>query len=91
MGGAMQLAATRGIEGYGKALFEDVREYGTKVCTIRPGYVNTSMSKSDRLDSSLMIQPEDIAQTVLFVLNMPTTACPTDIEIRPQRSPYIKI
>ena len=87
-GGGLHLASTHGIEGYGKAMFEDVREFGTKVCIIRPGFVKTSMSNSERLNSELMIQPEDIARTVLFVLTMPSTACPTDIEIRPQRSPY---
>ncbi len=87
-GGGMHLASTHALEGYGRAMFEDVREFGTKVCTIRPGFVKTSMSKSERLNSELMIQPEDIARTVLFVLTMPGTACPTDIEIRPQRSPY---
>jgi NADP-dependent 3-hydroxy acid dehydrogenase YdfG len=35
-----------------------------------------------------MIQPEDIAETVKFVLLMPETACPTEILIRPQRSPW---
>jgi NADP-dependent 3-hydroxy acid dehydrogenase YdfG len=87
-GGGMHLATTHAIEGYLKAMFEDVREIGTKVCVIRPGYVSTSMSTSDRLDSELMIQPDDIARTVLFVLSMPETTCPTDIELRPQRSPY---
>ena len=87
-GGAAFLATTRGIDGYADALFEDVREYGTKICTIRPGFVNTAMAKSERLDPSRMIQPEDIARTVLFVLAMPQTACPTEITIRPQRSPY---
>jgi len=36
----------------------------------------------------LMIQPEDIARTVLYVLSMPETSCPTEILILPQRSPY---
>jgi NADP-dependent 3-hydroxy acid dehydrogenase YdfG len=36
-----------------------------------------------------MIQPEDIARAVLFVLAMPVTACVTDMTILPQRSPYI--
>jgi NADP-dependent 3-hydroxy acid dehydrogenase YdfG len=67
-----------------------VREYGTKVCTIHPGFVNTPLVSSDRLDRGLMIQPEDIARTVRFVLMMPETACPTEITIRPQRSPYLK-
>jgi NADP-dependent 3-hydroxy acid dehydrogenase YdfG len=69
-------------------LFEDVREFGTKVCTIRPGYVNTPMVRSGGVDRDRMIQPDDIARTVLFVLTMPETACPTEITIRPQRTPY---
>jgi NADP-dependent 3-hydroxy acid dehydrogenase YdfG len=84
------LATTRGLDGYADALFEDIREYGTKVCIIRPGFVNTSLAASNRLDPALMIQPEDIARTVLFVLTMPETACPTEITIRPQRSPYFR-
>jgi NADP-dependent 3-hydroxy acid dehydrogenase YdfG len=82
------LATSRGLDGYGDALFEDVREYGTKVCTIHPGFVNTPLVDSIRLDRSRMIQPEDIARTVIFVLAMPGTTCPTEITIRPQRSPY---
>jgi NADP-dependent 3-hydroxy acid dehydrogenase YdfG len=81
-------AANQGVDGYAEALFEDVREFGTRVCTIKPGYVNTPLVSSDKLNSDLMIQPEDIAKTVLFVLSMPITACPTEITIMPQRSPY---
>lgn len=82
------LAANLGGEGLAEAMFEDVREFGTKVCTIKPGWVNTPLVKSDDIDPDLMIQPEDIAQTVLFVLSLPETACPTEIKILPQRSPY---
>ena len=89
-GGGAYHAAARALDGYADALFEDVREYGTKVCTIEPRYVNTPMVTSDGVDPALMIQPEDIARTVLFVLTMPETACPTEITIRPQRSPYLK-
>jgi NADP-dependent 3-hydroxy acid dehydrogenase YdfG len=89
-GAGMHLAVYRALAGYAEALFEDVRESGTKVCTIRPGFVNTSLAASDRLDPALMIQPDDIARTVLFVLTMPETACPTEITIRPQRSPYFR-
>jgi len=74
--------------GFCEALFEDVREFGTKVCVIRPGFVDTPMARSDRLDRARMIDPADIARTVVFVLTMPDTACPTEITIRPQRSPY---
>jgi NADP-dependent 3-hydroxy acid dehydrogenase YdfG len=82
------LAASRGAEGLAAAMFEDVREFGTKVCTIRPGWVNTALVQADGLDPALMIQPDDIARTVLFVLSLPATACPTEITLLPQRSPY---
>ena len=87
-GSGIQTAQKRAIDGYAAALFEDVREYGTKVCTIQPGFTNTPHVKLGRLNRELMIQPEDIAETVKFVLTMPETACPTEISIRPQRSPW---
>ena len=87
-GGGMQMGAKRALSGYSEALFEDVREYGVKVCTINPGYVNTPMVKSDRIDRTRMIQTEDVARTVMFVLTMSETTCPTEIVLRPQRSPY---
>ena len=87
-GAGAYLATTRGLDGYMDALFEDVRQYGTKVCVIRPGFVNTALAVSDRLDPARMIQPEDIARTVIFILKIANTSCPTEITIRPQRSPY---
>ena len=83
------LAANKGSEGLFEALFEDVREFGTKVCTIKPGWVNTPLvTDVEGVDFAQMIQPEDIAQAVLFVLSMPETACPTEMTLLPQRSPY---
>ena len=87
-GTGMHVATCHALDGFSGALFEDVREFGTKVCVIRPGYVNTSLARSDRVDPALMIQPEDISRTILFVLAMPGTACPTEIVIRPQRTPH---
>jgi NADP-dependent 3-hydroxy acid dehydrogenase YdfG len=40
------------------------------------------------LDRSKMIQADDVAQAVQFVLNAPATSCPVEITIRPQKSPY---
>ena len=82
-------AANLGAEGLAAVMFEDVREYGTRVCTIKPGWVNTPLVKADNIDKSLMIQPDDIAKTVLFIIELPQTACVTEITILPQRSPYI--
>ena len=84
----IQTAQKRAIDGYMEVLFEDVRDYGTKVCTINPGFVNTLMVNPERLNPELMMQPEDISQVVHFVLSTSATACPTEIIIQPQRSPW---
>ena len=84
----IQTIQKRGIDGYMQVLFEDVREYGTKVCTINPGFVNTSMVNAERLNPELMIQPNDIADVVEFVLSTSKTICPTEITVQPRRSPW---
>jgi hypothetical protein len=35
-----------------------------------------------------MIQPGDVAETVLFVLTTPPASCPVEITLRPQQTPY---
>ena len=87
----IQTIQKRGIDGYMEVLFEDVREYGTKVCTINPGFVNTSMVNPERLNPKLMMQPVDIAEAVRFVLTTSANACPTEIVMQPQRSPWKKV
>lgn len=87
-GGGMLMGVKKALSGYSEALFEDVREHGIKVCTINPGFVDTPMVKSDRINRSRMIPPEDVARTVMFVLTMSEVTCPTEIVLRPQRSPY---
>jgi NADP-dependent 3-hydroxy acid dehydrogenase YdfG len=86
-GGEIYNASKAAMKSYGGCLFESIRERGTKVVNIYPGYVNTSMVSQDKLDTRKMIQPKDIASAVLWALKMPANACPTDITIRPQFSP----
>jgi NAD(P)-dependent dehydrogenase (short-subunit alcohol dehydrogenase family) len=88
-GAAVYAASKHALVGFTGSLYEDVREAGIKVCAICPGFVNTGMaSRNPDLDPSRMIQPEDVARAVLFVACFPETGCPTEIVIRPQRSPY---
>jgi len=87
-GASMYCATKHGVVGFSGSLFDDVRSAGIKVSAICPGYVATDMPPEDGLDATRMIQPEDIAATVSFVLGFPSTGCPTQIVVRPQRSPY---
>jgi NADP-dependent 3-hydroxy acid dehydrogenase YdfG len=66
-----------------------VREHGIKVAVILPGFVDTPLIPPNRqLDRSKMIQADDVAQAVLYVLRSPPASCPVEITIRPQRTPY---
>ena len=89
-GGAAAYAASKaGLIGFSQSLFEEVREHQIKVAAIVPGFVDTEMiPRVRRLDRARMIRPEDVAQAVLFVLTAPPTACPVEITVRPQRTPY---
>lgn len=89
--GTNYCAAKYGLLGFSGALFEDIREKGIKVSSIFPGVVNTDMHKYDeKLVKEKMIQPEDIAQSVQFILNTPNNICPTEIVIQPQKNPKNK-
>ena len=91
-GGTNYCAAKFGVLGFAGALFEDIRARGIKVCSIVPGVVNTDMhAHDDRLRKELMVQPSDIAQAVVYVLNTPPHICPTELVLQPQRIPKINI
>jgi 3-oxoacyl-[acyl-carrier protein] reductase len=87
--GAAYSASKFGLIGFTQSLYEEVREHGVKVSVILPGFVDTPLIPPNRqLDRSKMIQADDIAQTVLYVLTSSATCCPVEITVRPQRSPY---
>jgi 3-oxoacyl-[acyl-carrier protein] reductase len=82
-------ASKFGVIGFTQSLFEEVREHGIKVSVILPGFVDTPLiPPNKRLDRRKMIQPGDVAETVLFVLTTPPASCPVEITLRPQQTPY---
>lgn len=82
-------ASKFGLIGFTQSLYEEVREYGIKVSVILPGFVNTSLIPETRqLDRGKMIQADDIALAVQYVLTSPPTSCPVEIAVRPQKNPY---
>ena len=86
--GAAYAASKFGLIGFTQSLYEEVREHGIKVSVILPGFVDTPLIPPNRrLDRSKMIQADDIAEAVHFVLSSPATCCPVEITVRPQRSP----
>jgi len=87
-GGSAYSSSKHAVLGFTGCVFEDLREFGVKVCAILPGYVDTEMVDSPGLERDKMIAPEDIAHCVDFILNSSARVCPTEIVLRPQISPY---
>jgi NADP-dependent 3-hydroxy acid dehydrogenase YdfG len=79
-------AATKhALTGFAGSVFEDVRDHNVKVCALYPGWTNTGLL-ADWLDAGDVIQPQDIAEAVRFVIASPSTVCPTEIVLHPQSS-----
>ncbi|MGI8467844.1 MAG: SDR family oxidoreductase [Pyrinomonadaceae bacterium] len=76
------------VNGFTEALMQEVRDDNIKVTTICPGSVNTYFGgDTPSQDQLWQIQPEDIAQVVVDLLNFNQRALPSKIEIRPSKPP----
>lgn len=83
-GGAAYNASKFGLVGFTQAAMLDLRERGVRVSTILPGSVATSFNDREVGEADAWkIQPEDIAQTVLYLYRMPRRTLPSKVEVRP--------
>ncbi len=81
-------ASKFGLNGFSEALMQEVRQDNIKVSYICPGSVNTHFGGDEPdEEKAWQLQPEDIAQTVLDLLNMESRALPSKVEIRPSKPP----
>jgi len=77
-------ASKHGVVGLSKALSAEVQKYGIRVSLVHPGGVDTDLVGNARpdLDRSVLMQPEDIAQTVMYLLSLSKRAMVDEIYIR---------
>jgi NAD(P)-dependent dehydrogenase (short-subunit alcohol dehydrogenase family) len=83
-------ASKAALDHLSACLMLEVRQKGVKVTVLAPGSVNTTFGDaagSRRDDTSWMLEPEDLASTVLHLLSTRDAAHPSRIEMRPARPP----
>ncbi len=81
-------ASKFGLNGFSEALMQEVRQDDVKVSYICPGSVNTEFGgDSVSKEKAWQLQAEDIAQTVIDLLDFAPNALPSKIEIRPSKPP----
>jgi len=85
-GGSVYSATKWGLIGFARSLMLEVREHNIRVVTICPGSVNTNFNDNEK-DNLQIIQPEDVAETVMFALTMPNRVNVSEIDIRPTIKP----
>lgn len=85
-GGAAYNASKFGLVGFSQAIMLDLRKYGVKVSTIMPGSVATHFGDhTPSEEDAWKVQPEDIADMVMYLLHTPARTLPSKIEVRPSR------
>ena len=80
-------ATKHAVRGLSQSLFKELRQYGIKVSTVYPGSTKTNFFddiKSVDVHDNMMM-PEDIAKTVIELLETSSNYLPVDIEVRPLR------
>lgn len=84
--GAGYNASKFGVVGFTQAAMLDLRQYDIKVSTIMPGSVSTHFNNNEPNEKDAWkIQPEDIGELVLDLLQMNERTLPSKIEVRPTR------
>ena len=87
-GGAAYNASKFGLVGFTQAVMLDLRRLGIKVSTIMPGSVATEFNNRNPSQADAWkIQPEDIGQMVVDLVQMPARTLPSKIEVRPSIPP----
>ncbi|WP_309570702.1 SDR family oxidoreductase [Deinococcus sp.] len=87
-GGGAYNASKFGLNGLSEVLTLDLRHHGIKVTQIMPGSVATHFAGHTPSGADAWkIQPEDIAQLTVDLLNMPERTLPSKVEVRPSQPP----
>ena len=85
-GGTAYTASKHAVLGFSRSLMLEVRADNVRVIAICPGSVDTPLMRTQtafatRLDK--ILQPEDVADTVLAALALPERAMISELDVRP--------
>lgn len=93
LGGAAYVAAKFGMGGLGMVLSNEEKDSGVRVSNIYPGEINTPILEQRPKEVSeeqraAILQPEDVADAILFVSTLPKRVSIPELIIKPTIHPY---
>ena len=83
-----------GLRAFLKGLFWEMRDHGIKVTSILPGVVDSDLT--DHLQNitkeqkERLMSPATVADMVMFALSVPVNACPLELAVINQQTPWTK-
>ncbi len=82
--GAAYSATKYAVNGFSESLFKELRQFNIKVSCLNPGSIDTHFFKNSGIEPhGNMLQPDEIASSVVHVLNTPENMLITEMTIRP--------
>lgn len=82
--GSAYSATKFGICGFSEALFKELRYFNIKVSVINPGSIDTDFFHSSGIEKhDNMLQPKDLADTVIYLLKTPDNMLIDSLTVRP--------
>lgn len=73
-----------GVQGFSQALFKELRGFGIKVTCVNPGSIETSFFQASGIEShAAMLQPQEVAQLLVYLLQTPDNLLVDEITLRP--------
>lgn len=70
-----------GVTGFTESARRDLRRHGIRVTLIEPGEVATPIQPEEDLENIPMLDPEDVADAIVYAVTRPAHVCINDIQI----------
>jgi 3-oxoacyl-[acyl-carrier protein] reductase len=86
VGGTAYSASKHAVLGFSRSLMLEVRKDNIRVIAICPGSVATGMLRDQTMlksDPAKILQPEDVADSIVHAISLPTRALVSELDIRP--------
>lgn len=82
--GAAYSATKYAINGFSESLFKELRSFGIKVSCVNPGSIESGFFSTSGISAHPnMLQPKELADTIVHILKTPDNMLISEITIRP--------
>lgn len=77
------VASKWGVRGFTESSMRALRDEGIRMTHLVPGTVETPIQPEEEVESMQMLQPEDVADAILYAVSRPDRVCINDLMIIP--------